>query len=122
MKRIVFIWVALVLSLTAEDNLVDQDILDRFNLLCTRIEWVIKSDHEYYMMDVIRAYGLQSVRNENDNLYEVLLQSQVYEKNLLNAGKSVLKELRNSQKQKILILPEIMLKSKVTIYSFSSVN
>ena len=122
MKRIVFIWGALVLSLTAEDNLVGQDILDRFNLLCTRIEWVIKSDHEYYMMDVTRAYGLQSVRNENDNLYEVLLQSQVYEKNLLNAGKSVLKELRNSQKQKILILPEIMVKSKVTIYSFSSVN
>jgi len=122
MKRIIFVWIALVVSLISKDNLVDQDILDRFNILCIRTEWMIKYDNEYYMMEDIRSSELQTLRNENDNLNEVLLHSHVYEKNLLNAGKSVLKEFRNSQKKKILILPEKMNKSRVTNYSFSSVN
>jgi hypothetical protein len=74
------------------------------------------------MMDVPRAYGLQAIRNENDKLYSVLINAPVLEKKLLNAGQAVLRELKKNQKQKVLILPEKKEKSRVTFYSFSSVN
>ncbi len=122
MKKIFSILVLLAVSLSAKDTIVNQDILERFNIVCTRTEWVIKSDHEYYMTDLPRAYGLQSVRNENDKMYSVLIQPVVTEKKLLNAGRAVLRELKKNQKEKVLILPEKKEKSRVTFYSFTSVN
>ena len=122
MKRILIILSILAVSVSANDTIFNQDIMERYNLLCTRTEWVIKSDHEYYMMDVPRAYGLQAIRNENDKLYSVLINAPVLEKKLLNAGQAVLRELKKNQNQKVLILPEKKEKSRVTFYSFSSVN
>lgn len=122
MKNLFSILALLVVNVTAKDIIVNQDIVERYNLLCTRTEWAIKSDHEYYMMDVSRAYGLQAIRNENDKLYMVLINTPVLDKKLLNAGRAVLRELKKNQKQKVLILPEKKEKSRVTFYSFSSVN
>ena len=112
----------LVFTLQAKENNVDQDIWERYTELCTRTEWMIRSDHEYYMMDVSKSYGLQSVRDANDELYAVLIHLPVFEKNLLKTGVDVLKALKKSQIQKILILLEQQEKSRVTFYSFSSVN
>lgn len=112
----------LVFTLQAKENNVDQDIWERYTELCTRTEWMIRSDHEYYMMDVSKSYGLQSVRDANDELYVVLIHSPVFEKNLLKTGVDVLKAFKKSQIQKILILLEQQEKSRVTFYSFSSVN
>ena len=122
MKKALIPFLILIFSLHAKENRVDRDIWERYTILCTRTEWVIKSDHEYYMMDVPRAYGLQAIRNENDKLYSVLINAPVLEKKLLNAGRAVLRELKKNQKQKVLILPEKKEKSRVTFYSFSSVN
>jgi hypothetical protein len=122
MKKALIPFLILIFSLHAKENRVDRDIWERYTILCTRTEWVIKSDHEYYMMDVPRAYGLQAIRNENDKLYSVLINAPVLEKKLLNAGQAVLRELKKNQKQKVLILPEKKEKSRVTFYSFSSVN
>ncbi|MBC8322233.1 MAG: hypothetical protein H8E70_01550 [Candidatus Marinimicrobia bacterium] len=122
MKKTFSILALLAVSLSANDTIVNQDILERFNIVCTRTEWVIKSDHEYYMMDVPRAYGLQAIRNENDKLYKILINPPVLEKKLLNVGRAVLRELKKNQKEKVLILPEKKEKSRVTFYSFSSVN
>ncbi len=122
MKKLLSILTLLVVSVSANDTIVNQDILERYNLLCTRTEWAIKSDHEYYMMDVPRAYGLQAIRNANDKLYIVLINTPVLEKKLLITGGAVLWELKKNQKQKVLILPEKKEKSRVTFYSFSSVN
>ncbi len=122
MKKLFSILTLLVVCVSAKDTIVNQDILERYNLFCTRTEWAIKSDHEYYMMDVPRAYGLQSIRNANDKLYTVLIKTPVLEKKLLKTGRAVLRELKKNQKQKVLILPEKKEKNRVTFYSFSSVN
>ncbi len=112
----------LVFTLQAKENFVDQDIWERYTELCTRTEWMIRSDHEYYMMDVYKSYGLQSVRDANDKLYAVLIHPPVLEKNLLSTGVDVLTALNKNQIQKILILPEQQEKSRVTYFSFSSAN
>ena len=122
MKRVFIILPILYFNLMASDKIIDQDIWERYIALSTSIEWNVKTDHEFYMMDVSRSYSLQSVRNENDKLYELLINSPILEKEVLNAGRVVLHELLKSYEQKEYYLTEKKEKSRVTYYSFSSVN
>ena len=122
MKRVFIILPILYFNLMASDKIIDQDIWERYIALSTSIEWNVKTDHEFYMMDVSRSYSLQSVRNENDKLYALLINSPILEKEVLNAGRVVLHELLKSYEQKEYYLTENKEKSRVTYYSFSSVN
>jgi hypothetical protein len=122
MKRVFIILPILYFNLMASDKIIDQDIWERYIALSTSIEWNVKTDHEFYMMDVSRSYSLQSVRNENDKLYALLINSPILEKEVLNAGRVVLNELLKSYEQKEYYLTEKKEKSRVTYYSFSSVN
>jgi hypothetical protein len=122
MKRVFIILPILYFNLMASDKIIDQDIWERYIALSTSIEWNVKTDHEFYMMDVSRSYSLQSVRNENDKLYALLINSPILEKEVLNAGRVVLYELLKSYEQKEYYLTEKKEKSRVTYYSFSSVN
>ena len=122
MKRVFIILPILYVNLMASDKIIDQDIWERYIALSTSIEWNVKTDHEFYMMDVSRSYSLQSVRNENDKLYALLINSPILEKEVLNAGRVVLYELLKSYEQKEYYLTEKKEKSRVTYYSFSSVN
>jgi|TARA_B100001105_G_scaffold255061_1_gene252796 hypothetical protein len=122
MKRVFIILPILYFNLMASDKIIDQDIWERYIALSTSIEWNVKTDHEFYMMDVSRSYSLQSVRNENDKLYALLINSPILEKEVLNAGRVVLHELLKSYEQKEYYLTEKKEKSRVTYYSFSSVN
>ena len=122
MKRVFIILQILYFNLMASDKIIDQDIWERYIALSTSIEWNVKTDHEFYMMDVSRSYSLQSVRNENDKLYALLINSPILEKEVLNAGRVVLYELLKSYEQKEYYLTEKKEKSRVTYYSFSSVN
>jgi len=122
MKRVFIILPILYFNLKASDKIIDQDIWERYIALSTSIEWNVKTDHEFYMMDVSRSYSLQSVRNENDKLYALLINSPILEKEVLNAGRVVLHELLKSYEQKEYYLTEKKEKSRVTYYSFSSVN
>lgn len=122
MKRVFIILPILYFNLMASDKIIDQDIWERYIALSTSIEWNVKTDHEFYMMDVSRSYNLQSVRNENDKLYALLINSPILEKEVLNAGRVVLHELLKSYEQKEYYLTEKKEKSRVTYYSFSSVN
>ena len=122
MKRVFIILPILYFNLMASDKIIDQDIWERYIALSTSIEWKVKTDHEFYMMDVSSSYSLQSVRNENDKLYALLINSPILEKEVLNAGCVVLHELLKSYEQKEYYLPKKKGKSRVTYYSFSSVN
>ena len=122
MKRVFIILPILYFNLMASDKIIDQDIWERYIALSTSIEWNVKTDHEFYMMYVSRSYSLQSVRNENDKLYALLINSPILEKEVLNAGRVVLYELLKSYEQKEYYLTEKKEKSRVTYYSFSSVN
>ena len=122
MKRVFIILPILYFNLMASDKIIDQDIWERYIALSTSIEWNVKTDHEFYMMDVSSSYSLQSVRNENDKLYALLINSPILEKEVLNAGRVVLHELLKSYEQKEYYLTEKKEKSRVTYYSFSSVN
>jgi len=122
MKRVFIILPILYFNLMASDKIIDQDIWERYIALSTSIEWNVKTDHEFYMMDVSRSYSLQSIRNENDKLYALLINSPILEKEVLNAGRVVLHELLKSYEQKEYYLTEKKEKSRVTYYSFSSVN
>ena len=122
MKRVFIILPILYFNLMASDKIIDQDIWERYIALSTSIEWNVKTDQEFYMMDVSRSYSLQSVRNENDKLYALLINSPILEKEVLNAGRVVLHELLKSYEQKEYYLTEKKEKSRVTYYSFSSVN
>ena len=122
MKRVFIILPILYFNLMASDKIIDQDIWERYIALSTSIEWNVKTDHEFYMMDVSRSYSLQSVRNKNDKLYALLINSPILEKEVLNAGRVVLYELLKSYEQKEYYLTEKKEKSRVTYYSFSSVN
>ena len=122
MKRVFIILPILYFNLMASDKIIDQDIWERYIALSTSIERNVKTDHEFYMMDVSRSYSLQSVRNENDKLYALLINSPILEKEVLNAGRVVLHELLKSYEQKEYYLTEKKEKSRVTYYSFSSVN
>lgn len=122
MKRVFIILPILYFNLMASDKIIDQDIWERYIALSTSIEWNVKTDHEFYMMDVSRSYSLQSIRNENDKLYALLINSPILEKEVLNAGRVVLYELLKSYEQKEYYLTEKKEKSRVTYYSFSSVN
>ena len=122
MKRVFIILPILYVNLMASDKIIDQDIWERYIALSTSIEWNVKTDHEFYMMDVSRSYSLQSVRNENDKLYALLINSPILEKEVLNAGRVVLHELLKNYEQKEYYLTEKKEKSRVTYYSFSSVN
>tara|TARA_B100000809_G_C15004550_1_gene482724 strand:+ start:317 stop:685 length:369 start_codon:yes stop_codon:yes gene_type:complete len=122
MKRVFIILPILYFNLMASDKIIDQDIWERYIALSTSIEWNVKTDHEFYMMDVSRSYSLQSVRIENDKLYALLINSPILEKEVLNAGRVVLYELLKSYEQKEYYLTEKKEKSRVTYYSFSSVN
>ncbi|MBD72912.1 MAG: hypothetical protein CMG42_01715 [Candidatus Marinimicrobia bacterium] len=122
MKRVFIILPILYFNLMASDKIIDQDIWERYIALSTSIEWNVKTDHEFYMMDVSRSYSLQSVRNENDKLYALLINSPILEKEVLNAGRVVLYELLKSYEQKEYYVTEKKEKSRVTYYSFSSVN
>ena len=122
MKRVFIILPILYFNLMASDKIIDQDIWERYIALSTSIEWNVKTDHEFYMMDVSRSYSLQSVRNENDKLYALLINSPILEKEVLNAGRVVLYELLKRYEQKEYYLTEKKEKSRVTYYSFSSVN
>ena len=122
MKRVFIILPILYFNLMASDKIIDQDIWERYIALSTSIEWNVKTDHEFYMMDVSRSYSLQSVRNENDKLYALLINSPILEKEVLNAGRVVLHELLKSYEQKEYYVTEKKEKSRVTYYSFSSVN
>jgi len=108
--------------LFSEDSVVDEDILERYTQLCTRIEWSIKSDHEYYMTDLERSYFLQSIRHANDQLYYLLLKDPVQELELVNEGKDVLNVIERSKVKQQYSLPKEKQKSNVTYYSFSSIN
>ena len=122
MKRVFIILPILYFNLMASDKIIDQDIWERYIALSTSIEWNVKTDHEFYMMDVSRSYSLQSVRNKNNKLYALLINSPILEKEVLNAGRVVLHELLKSYEQKEYYLTEKKEKSRVTYYSFSSVN
>lgn len=122
MKRVFIILPILYFNLMASDKIIDQDIWERYIALSTSIEWNVKTDHEFYMMDISRSYSLQSVRNKNDKLYALLINSPILEKEVLNAGRVVLHELLKSYEQKEYYLTEKKEKSRVTYYSFSSVN
>lgn len=122
MKKAFIIFSILAASLLAKENIIDQEILERYKKLCTRIEWVIKSEHEYYMMDDPNSYSMQVIRNVNNELYEILFSPPVYEEVVLGAGQSVLREVKKSQLKKVYMLPEKEAKSRVTYYSFSSIN
>jgi len=122
MKRVFIILPILYFNLMASDKIIDQDIWERYIALSTSIEWNVKTDQEFYMMDVSRSYSLQSVRNENDKLYALLINSPILEKEVLNAGRVVLHELLKSYEQKEYYLTEKKEKSRITYYSFSSVN
>ncbi|HBN45349.1 MAG: hypothetical protein CMG29_04485 [Candidatus Marinimicrobia bacterium] len=122
MKKALIPFLILIFSLHAKENRVDRDIWERYTILCARTEWVINSDHEYYMTGISRSYGLQAVRNANDTLYEVLINPPVLEEKLLTAGLGVLNELKKSIIEKKLTLPVQRGKSRITYYSFSAVN
>ena len=122
MKRVFIILPILYFNLMASDKIIDQDIWERYIALSTSIEWNVKTDHEFYMMDVSRSYSLQSVRNENDKLYALLINSPILEKEVFNSGRVVLHELLKIYEQKEYYLPEKKEKSRVIYYSFSSVN
>lgn len=122
MKHFLIIVPFLFLQLMGKDNIVDKDIWIRFNELCVRTEWAIKSDHEYYMSGVPRSYALQVIRNENDKLYELLIKPKVLEEELIERGVGVNQALKDKTYDQKLILPQQKQDPRVIIYSFSSVN
>jgi hypothetical protein len=122
MKQTLIIWFILSVSLLGRDRIVNKDIYERYKKLCAQIEWSIKSDHEYYMTDLPKSYGSQSIRDANYDLYKVLIHLPVEEKKLLTSGKKLLRAVKKSQIKKIYTLPEKKEKSRITYYSFSSVN
>ena len=122
MKQTLIIWFILSVSLLGRDRIVNKEIYERYKKLCAQIEWSIKSDHEYYMTDLPKSYGLQSIRDANNDLYKVLIHPPVEEKKLLTSGKKLLRAVKKSQIKKKYTLPEKKEKSRITYYSFSSVN
>ena len=119
-----FVFLVMVLSpiVCSQDGIVDKDILERYTQLCTRIEWSIKSDHEYYMTGLSRSYSLQSVRNSNDQLYVILGTDPVLEVELLKKGKNVLKEIVKGEVSKKYSFSNNNRMRNVTYFSFSSIN
>ncbi len=108
--------------INGEEKSVQKDVRQRYYNVATRVEKYVLEDQEYYMTSQIKSYDLQSVLNTNGELLSLLNGDEVLENDLMKLGKSVLQKIKESQVEKIMILPESLPKSRITNYYFSSIN
>jgi len=102
--------------------IVPDDLKKRFYNLATNIEEYVLEDHEYYMTSQIKSYDLQSVVKTDEELFELLNNTEVLDNDLKKLGNSVLQKVRESRLKKIIKLPKPIPKSKVTYNYFSSID
>ena len=108
--------------INGEEKSVQKDVRQRYYNVATRVEKYVLEDQEYYMTSQIKSYDLQSVLNTNGELLSLLNGDEVLENDLMKLGKSVLQKIKESQVEKIMILPESLPKSRITKNYFSSIN
>jgi hypothetical protein len=106
----------------AKEKTVQNDVRQRYYNVATRVEKYVLEDHEYYMTSQVKSYDLQAVLKTNGELLSLLNADEVLESDLIKLGKSVLQKIKESQVEKIMILPESLPKSRITNYYFSSIN
>ncbi len=122
MRLAIFILIISIFSMDAEEKSVQKDVRQRYYNVATRVEKYVLEDQEYYMTSQIKSYDLQSVLNTNGELLSLLNGDEVLENDLMKLGKSVLQKIKESQVEKIIILPESLPKSRITKNYFSSIN
>ncbi len=101
---------------------VPDDLRKRYYNVATKIEEYVLEDHEYYMTSQIKSYDLQSVLKTDEELFELLNDNEVLDKDLKKLGKSVLKKIKESQVEKKMKIPKPIPKSRITYNYFSSIN
>jgi len=109
---------------TAEGKgiIVPDDLKKRFYNLATNIEEYVLEDHEYYMKSQIKSYDLHSVLKTDEELFELLNNIEVLDKDLKKLGNSMLEKVKESQVEKIIKLPKPIPKSRITYNYFSSID
>ena len=122
MRLTIFILIISIFSVDAKEKTVPKVVRQRYYNAATRVEEFVLEDHEYYMTSLVISYDLQSVLKTNGELLSLLNADEVLESDLIKLGKSVLQKIKESQVEKIMILPESLPKSRVTNYYFSSIN
>ncbi len=122
MKLAILLLVTSIWCVDAKEITVQNDVRQRYYNVATRVEGYVLEDHEYYMNSQIKSYDLQSVLTTNGELLSLLNADEVLENDLMKLGKSVLQKIKESQVEKIMILPEPHPISRITNNYFSSIN